>query len=295
MQQAGVIERDGFALGYQVLGQGLPTLVIGSARYYARVFDSNLQAHLQLVCMDHRGFATGPHGFEPAACTLPVLVDDVEALRQHLGLGRVIILGHSGHGYMALEYAKAYPQHVSHVVLVGTGPDHSAASHAAADRALEESVCPERKALLATQLANLPAALAAAPHRRFATLCVKLGPRSWYDPAYDAAWLWEGVPLNMPILDHVWGVLLRDIQVTAGLQALQAPVLLALGRHDFLVAPPHVWDPYRAHFANLTVRIFAKSGHLPPLEEPALFTAELVQWLQAPQAAHRAAPLAAAF
>ncbi len=47
---------------------------------------------------------------------------------QELGLGRIVIIGHSGHGYMPLECAKKYPEYVSHVVMISTAPYLSAAS-----------------------------------------------------------------------------------------------------------------------------------------------------------------------
>lgn len=44
-----------------------------------------------------------------------------------------------------------------------------------------------------------------------------------------------------------------------------APVLLALGRMDFVV-PPTLWDGRGQAFAQLTKRVFLRSGHTPQLE-----------------------------
>jgi proline iminopeptidase len=57
-------------------------------------------------------------------------------------------------------------------------------------------------------------------------------------------------------------------------------VFLALGRYDFVVARPSSWDRIRAKFRNLTVRVFERSGHTPPYEEPELFDAELLRWIE---------------
>ncbi|MFD4671177.1 alpha/beta fold hydrolase [Lentzea sp. NPDC058450] len=46
------------------------------------------------------------------------VVDDVEALRQHLGLDRIRLLGHSAGGTLAILYATRFPQHVKELVLV---------------------------------------------------------------------------------------------------------------------------------------------------------------------------------
>src|SRR5574337_325876 len=92
-----------FNLSYIVEGEGHPTVVIGSALFYSRTFSRNLRNHLQLVFMDHRGFVLSPGPVETSEYELDKLVDDVERLRQHLGLGKVAVVGHSGHGYIALE------------------------------------------------------------------------------------------------------------------------------------------------------------------------------------------------
>ncbi|HZH10315.1 MAG TPA: alpha/beta hydrolase [Microvirga sp.] len=275
----GTIRSDHFELTYSVEGQGTPALVIGSAVYYPRTFSRDLRTSLQLIFVDHRGFARASEDSQPSDYSLDAVLDDIDLARRHFGHDKVIVIGHSGHGYMALEYAKRYPQHVSHVVMIGTGPSHSPAHREASERYWQESVCPERKAKLAIDLAALPAELDAAPEKRFVTFCIRLGAKSWYDHTYDAAPLWEDVHVNMPVFDHLWGETFRDLDIRQGLERFDIPVFLALGRYDYLVAPYATWDAYRDSFKDLTVRVFERSGHTPQLEESELFDAELRQWL----------------
>jgi proline iminopeptidase len=275
---AGFIERDGFKLGYTIEGTGKPALVIGSALYYPRTFSQNLRNHLQLIFMDHRGFApstvTDTKHFE-----LDLLLDDIEVMRQHLNLEDFIIIGHSGHGYMALEYAKKYSQHVSHVVLIAMGPDQSEASHRAAAQYFEDTVNPEQKAFLERDMQQLRADIESDPSRRFVHFCVRLGARSWYDYTYNARNLWDGVMVNNAMFDYVWGTVFANLDITKGLKDFNKPVFLALGHFDFLVAPFFLWNPIRSQCNDLTIRLFCKSGHTPQLEEPELFDAELLRWL----------------
>ncbi len=277
--ERGTIRSGGFELGYCVEGEGRPVLVIGSAVYYPRVFSQNLRRSLKLIFADHRGFAPPSGDGTAAEFGLDTILADIDLVRRHLGLDRVVIVGHSGHGYMALEYAKRHPQHVSHVAMIATGPSHSAAHHQATERYWRESVCPERKERLERDLAGLAAEIAAAPDKRFVTYCVRMGARSWFDYDFDAAPLWQGVHVNMPVFDHLWGEAFRDIDIRRGLESLDAPVFLGLGRYDYLVAPYAAWDPYRESFKDLTVRVFEKSGHTPQWEESDLFDAELLGWL----------------
>lgn len=278
-RDSGTIRCGRFTLQYAIEGEGRPVLVIGSALYYPRLFSQNLRRHLRMVFMDHRGFAPGNDCTDAGEYTLEKLTGDIEQARRDLGLGKIVILGHSGHAFMALDYARRYPQHVSHVVMLNVAPDYSAAGHAAAERYLAESVCPERKAALAANMARLPAAMEAAPEKAFVTYCLLTGPKSWYDWTFDAAPLWDGIETNMTMFNHVWGEVFRDIDITAGLDALDRPVFLGLGRYDYLVPPPWRWEAVRERFRDLTIRVFERSSHAPCFEEPAAFDAELLAWL----------------
>jgi proline iminopeptidase len=281
--ESGTIASGPFKLRYIVEGSGPPAIVVGSALYYQRAFSPRLRQHLRLVFVDHRGFAPSPGQVDVSEFALEKLLADVEKTRTQLGLGRVVIIGHSGHGFMALEYGKRYPQSVSHVVMIGIGPDNSAASRAAARRAWAESVSPERKAALEENLRRITDDELAklSPEQRNVRNYVRNGPMIWFDPQFDSTPLWEGVEINIQMRDHVWGEIFRDIDITQGLSTFAVPVLLALGRYDFIVPRPASWDPLRPKFRDLTIRVFERSGHTPQYEEPELFDAELLQWINA--------------
>lgn len=279
MSLNGHVYSSGFKLQYIVEGKGIPAIVVGSSLYYSRTFSSNLRNSLKLAFVAHRGFSSPYDCQDKSLFQLETLIDDIELVRKELGFAQVIIIGHSGHAFMALEYAKKYPGNVSHVVMMCVGPNYSPEGHAAAERYLNDSVCSERKAVLAENLKRLPQAIAAAPEKAFITYCLLMGPKSWFDYNYDATKLWEGVEVNMAMFDYVWGEVFRDIDITENLDKLLSPVLLVLGRYDYLVPPPHMWESVRDNFSNLTIRIFEKSSHAPHFEESELFDQELNEWI----------------
>jgi proline iminopeptidase len=104
-------------------------------------------------------------------------------------------------------------------------------------------------------------------------------PKIWFNPQFDETPQWEGVEGN-EVIRRVWDEVFPTIDLTRGLETFHIPVLLALGRYDFLVAPPSSWDPIRPYFWDLTVRVFERSGHTPCYEEPAVFDAELLSWMK---------------
>ncbi len=206
---------------------------------------------------------------DTAGFKLDKLVDDIEHARQSLGLGRIAVNGHSDYSFMALEYAKKYPANLSHVIMIGIAPDLSAASAEATEQYWQTLASPERKAameedvkrLTDEQLAQLP------PGQRLIKTYIRIGPRIWYNLRFDSSPLWEGAEINMDMLDYVWGQVFRDIDITQGLDTLDRPAFLALGRYDFIVPQPSTWDPIRPKFRDLTVRVFERSGHTPQYED----------------------------
>lgn len=278
MKNTGIIEIDGFKLRYCTEGTGPDVLVIGSSVYSPRSFSQNLRKFLRLHFVDYRGFAEGPKG----ELTFDTLLEDLECIRQKLGIKKCMVIGHSAHGLLALEYAKKYPKHVSHVVIIGMPPHMRAENIALAQRNWDESVSPERKAAFDRNRKLMPdEKLNQLPRDEwFLQMNFRNIPKSWYDYNFDARLLWEGVKPNTDVLDQMYLCFVREVDVSNGLELLDLPVFLAYGRFEFLVAPVHSWDFLRPKFKNLTVRIFEKSAHSPQREEPELFDAELIQWLK---------------
>lgn len=273
----GSIEREGFKLHYCVEGDGPPALVIGSSRYYPRSFSQSLRRHLRLVFLDWRGFAEGA----ASNLTLELLLEDIDSIREALGLERCIVIGHSAHALLALEYGKKYPEHTSHIAMIATYPDLSPATAAATELYWQESVWPARKAALEERTRQLPDEELAKlpPAEGFIAWYVRRDPQAWYDYTINSSKLWKGVVPNMPLFDFLYRTVLPNLDISTGLEKLTQPVFLALGRYDFIAAPPSVWDPLRPKFHDLTVRVFEHSGHSPQLEEAELFDEELLKWL----------------
>lgn len=272
------LERDGFLLDIKIVGQGQDVIVLGSSAYYIKTFSSNLYQNLRFIFVDHRGFGKALRSFDSSAIGLDQIVEDLEFVRNYLSLDKFTLIGHSGHGYMALAYAQKYAMRLNGLILMNLSPYGGPRNFEAANVYFQESVCPVRKAILNQNMQGLPARLSANPDRAFVERMLAFGPMIWFDPAYDASLLWQDVNLVPAILEHLWGKIFTEIDVASYLQNLSVPVLLLLGRYDYW-NPPYLWENYRALFSNLTVRVFEQSGHTPQLEEPNSFENEILAWL----------------
>jgi proline iminopeptidase len=278
----GSIERSGFKFHYSIEGSGQPVLIIGSRLYYQRLFAPALREKLQLVFIDHRGFTPPPYEVsDPEELYgLDKILEDTEAIRKQLGIGKCWVAGHSGHGLMALEYAKRYDHDVYGVMLISTSPSLSTANRALADLHFDTLAEPERIRLFEQNMQELPEKIAAAPENRFVWFNLAQAPKSWYDSSIDAAAFWDGVYVNMPAIDHLWGTVFRDIDISQNLEDFYTPVWLALGKYDFVSGPAEQWNSVSKHFRDLTTEIFEHSAHNPPYEEASLFNEKLLQWME---------------
>jgi pimeloyl-ACP methyl ester carboxylesterase len=130
-------------LHYVVDGRGVPCMIMGRAGtpFYERTFSRRLRQSLHCVFVEPRG--SGRSEGEIAAVTFETITADMDALRQALGIQRMLVLGQSGNGLMALAYARAYPEQTLGVVLVGTPPVRDGSEAVANFRAA--SMTPERR------------------------------------------------------------------------------------------------------------------------------------------------------
>ena len=88
----------------------------GSTPKHRRFFDP---AAYRIIVYDQRGAGRSTPLGELRDNTTPHLIDDLEALRHHLGVARWIVFGGSWGSTLALAYAEAHPERVAGLVLRG--------------------------------------------------------------------------------------------------------------------------------------------------------------------------------
>ncbi len=81
---------------------------------------AGLGADFTLVLLDPRGTARSDRPADQRAYLIDDYVDDLDELRAHLGLERMLLLGHSHGGVVAMAYASAHPNRIERLVLAST-------------------------------------------------------------------------------------------------------------------------------------------------------------------------------
>ncbi|MEU9233734.1 alpha/beta fold hydrolase [Streptomyces subrutilus] len=111
---------DGARLAYRTLGTGDPVVCLpGGPADSAYLGDlGGLSAHRRLIIADLRGTGRSAPPEDPAGYRCDRLVDDVEALREHLGLPAMDLLAHCAGANIAAQYAARFPHRVRMLALI---------------------------------------------------------------------------------------------------------------------------------------------------------------------------------
>jgi pimeloyl-ACP methyl ester carboxylesterase len=126
------IQVNNITLAYERFGDGKLLMLIHGFPFDHTIWNETaplLQNDFDLILPDLRGF--GQSTTLATQYTMSDMADDLAGLLDHLKIEKVLLAGHSMGGYVALAFARKYPQRVSGLALIS--------SQAAADS-------PERKA-----------------------------------------------------------------------------------------------------------------------------------------------------
>jgi pimeloyl-ACP methyl ester carboxylesterase len=121
MPTSSVVLVNGVELGYQVVGEGAPLILLHGGFGTVEMFGPNVEllaAGRQVIGVDLQS-----HGRSPAAdrpMRFETMADDIAALIRSLGFDRAAIMGFSLGGGVGLRTAIQHPEVVERLVLVST-------------------------------------------------------------------------------------------------------------------------------------------------------------------------------
>ena len=221
-----------------------------------------IAARMQLVYFDHRGQGRSARG-DPARYTLDENVEDMEALRRHLGLGPIVSIGTSYGGMVAMAHAARYPASVSHLILIVT------ASHSGfierAQAIVRERGTPEQQAVCDTLWAG-----GFRTEEQLRHYYAVMGPM--YSRRYDPAAAVNGRKRTIHSVDALNRAFapdgfLRRFDLRPELARITAPTLVMAGRHDW-ICPPEFSEEIARLIPGADLRIFENSSHSIRGDEP---------------------------
>jgi proline iminopeptidase len=280
----GLTTADGRRLAYRRFGSGPPLVCHGggpgfSAFYFGEL--AGLGERLELILLDPRGTGGSDRPADNRAYAIEDYADDVEELREHLGLERIHLLGHSHGGVVAMEYAAHYPGRVDKLILASTlarfAQEQVAAMEAGIAAKSGEPWFEDASAALAAEQAGefeTDEELGQLALREFPFYFAEYGDA---ERAYLES-LRDDVP-NADTLRYFNTEIFETFDQRPQLAEITAPTLVITGDKDFITGPVCA-DEIEAGLADARKVLVPGAGHFVFVEAPEAFREAVFDFLE---------------
>lgn len=271
---------DGTELAYRVRGEGASLVCVpgGPMREAAYLGDlGGLSGLRRLVLADLRGTGQSAVPADPATYRCDRQVEDIAALQDHLGLGRMDLLAHSGGANLAVLYAARYPQRVGKLVLLTPSPFAVGLEVTAPMRRDSLRLCAGEPGIDKAIAAVDRVQTGSGTKDDWAAIVPFTFGR--WDAAAQVLQAGQDEQVNAEAAGIYAGPGAFDPAATlAALGTLDSPVLLLAGQVD-LNTPPPVATEFAALFRRATLVIQPGTAHYPWLDNGPAFLSAMAAFL----------------
>jgi proline iminopeptidase len=292
--QEGFVDAQGVMIYYKILGRGEPLMIVhggpGASHDYFLPYLLPLARHNKLIFIDERGSGRSQKIEDVSRYTVESMVEDVEAVRQALGLGKISLLGHSYGGCVAQAYALKYQRNLSHLILGSTFSSTKAINEVFVH--MKEKMAPELRDRINKMEAEglyghgkeyeqhryTNEYMIAAWGEGYFPYLYQNRPDANYDPVANGNTAWD-------LYREMWGSHgefiidgnLRSVEYTDRLATIKVPTLVLVGDHD--ESDPAMSQVMHEKIAGSKLVIFPKAGHMTFVDQPDMFVKAVEDFL----------------
>lgn len=230
-----------------------------------------LGEELQVVYVDHRGNGrSGRPGTE--TYTIAQMAQDIEALRQHLGLDRIILFGHSFGGKVAQEYVARYPAQLELLILADTNAGAQFGTEA--QDIARRTATPEQLEVLGSMFRG--EITSQEESDKWFERCLPLYFHH-PDPAILRSLGLRGIGA-FEVARHMMAHETPNFNSRFNLPNIEVPTLVLVGRHDW-ITPVSQSEEIAALIPDSRLVVLEDSGHMGYVEEPSGFVDAILSFI----------------
>lgn len=292
--EEGFVDAHGVMIYYKAFGKGDPLLILhggpGASHDYFLPYLLPLARENRLIFIDERGSGRSEKIENSSAYTIENMVEDVEAVRKELNLGRISLLGHSCGGVLAQAYALKYQENLSHLILCSTF--HSTIKMNEVLKNIKEKMPPDlRNRIEKMEKEGLfghgkgyeknrytAEYMIAAWGEGYFPYLYQNHPDPNYDPIANGNMAWD-------VYREMWGSngeYIIDGNLTSAeygdrISAIKVPTLITVGDND--ECDPSLSREMNQKIPGSKLVILPKSGHMTFVDQPALFISAVDDFL----------------
>ena len=285
--QEGFVDSHGALIYYEMMGRGTPLVIVhggpGASHDYFLPYLLPLMRSNRLVFIDERGSGKSSKIEDAKQYTIANMVEDIEAVRQALALGKISLLGHSFGGALVQAYAFKYQRNLSHLILGSTFASTKELNEALAK--MKADMDPkDRERLNVLEASGLFGKGEIWERGRYSEEYAKLAwgkgyfPYVYYnrpDPNYDP--LSSNTSTAWDVYREMWGSdgefivdgNLKEVEYVDQLSRIKVPTLVIVGEHD--ESDPKMSREMHEKITGSQLVILPKSGHMTFVDQPELF------------------------
>jgi len=282
--QDGSFVSAGVELHYRSAASGPPVVLLSggpgfNVDYMIPVGDF-LPAGYRRIYFEQRGTGRSrPAKTALESMTLQAVVEDLETLRVHLKQDRLLLVGHSWGGMLAMAYAVAHPDRVDRLILIGSGGPTLEFTQWFGDN-IDARLRPQD--LEARSYWRTAAKNGVAPDKVALENVKAITPGYFFDRQKGLAFASEIKEGDLH--NDVSALLSTDLgkhyDLRPGLAKLDRPVLIIQGHQDPI--GDKTAEDIHALIARSTLTYINKSGHFPWIEQPDDFRRAIAEFLSKP-------------
>lgn len=290
--QDGFVDANGVMIYYTMMGRGEPLLILhggpGASHDYFLPYLLPLARHHKVIFIDERGSGKSQKLEDRSAYTIENMVEDVEAVRQGLGLGKISLLGHSYGGALAQAYALKYQRNLSRLILASTWSS-SAAMNQVFVR-MKQNMTPElRERIDRMEAKGLFGGKDYEKNRYTNEYMIAAWGEGYFpyvyhnrpDPNYDPTALGNAWDLYR----EMWGEHgefiidgnLKSVEYTDRLGSIKVPTLMVVGEHD--ECEPALSQTMHEKIAGSKMVVLPNSGHMTFVDQTGMFIKTVDEFL----------------
>jgi proline iminopeptidase len=260
---------DGAMLHYKVFGKGAPVLLLsggpGLNGDYLLPVATELSKTHQAILLHQRGTdKSRNYVIDASTMTLKMAVSDIETLRAHLKLEKLILIGHSWGGGLAMAYAAQHPARIQALILVSSVGVNMGS--------LKDFGSNIRSRLTPTDLEaaafwSEPAREKANPERAGYEYMRAILPGYVFERRNALLMIENLTPesFNPFVAELMLMDLARNYNVQAAMSGFKQPVLIVQGRQDPIGEPTA--NQTKQTLAQAGLEFIEKCGHFPWVEQ----------------------------
>ena len=258
----------------------------GATHEYLTACDSYFPAAgIEYYYYDQLGSAWSDQPDDPDLWQIPRFVDEVEQVRQALGLDRdnFYLFGQSCGGMLAIEYALAHQDHLKGLVIsnmMSSGPAYNDYAERVLMPSMDQVALAEIKHLEATNATDHPRYMELLMEHHYVHHVLRLPAEEWPDPvnrAFAAINQAIYVPMQGPSELGAGGVL-RSWDRAGDLPKIKVPTLVIGARYDTM-DPDHM-EMMARQFADGTYFFCPNGSHLAMYDDQVTYFRGLIDFIR---------------